>query len=684
MRLLNFIVIKLTLFIVVGILIGYFFSIPPYIIISICLFLLFILISLLTVKKRNFFESIWFGLLVFTLVTTIGVLTITLHDHKNFSNHYTKKKSVTNDSIIELQFRIREVLKPGNFYNKYVINILKINDSKASGLSLLNVSKDPANTALKVDEIIITKTQFKELISPLNPHQFDYKDYLKKKYVYHQLFLNNKQLLKVSYKKHTLFGYASWLREYINSKLKKFSIQEDELAIINALLLGQRQDISPEIYNNYTKAGAIHILAVSGLHVGIILLLLNFLLKPIEALTHGKIIKAALLILILWVFAIIAGLSASVVRAVFMFMIVAIALNLKRPTNIYNTLAISMFFLLLIKPTFLFDVGFQLSYLAVFAIVTFHPPIFSLLKPKNKVIKFFWNIFVVTIAAQFGIAPISLFYFHQFPGLFFVSNLVIIPFLGIILGIGLIVMILAVFNILPHYIALLFGKIISFLNHFVGWVASKEAFLLKDVSFNYKHVLISYSLLLLGIYVYRRKSFRSIVFLLIAILIGQSVLLIEKNIHSDSFTIFHKSRHSILGFKQNEQLTLYLNKRDSIFVNEKLIKNFKIGENIKDIKTDSIQSLYQINNQKILVVDSLAVYNVTSFKPEIVLLINSPKLNLSRLIDSLKPQLIISDGSNYKSYQDRWRATSLSKKIPFYQTSKKGSINILSLNLNPL
>src|SRR5690606_19444616 len=104
-------------------------------------------------------------------------------------------------------------------------------------------------------------------------------------------------------------------------------------------------------------------------HIGIILLILSSALKPIEAIKHGKFIKTILLIFILWGFAIIAGLSASVTRAVTMFSVVAIAMNLKRPTSIHNTLSISMFVLLLIKPMFLFDVGFQLSYLAVFSIV---------------------------------------------------------------------------------------------------------------------------------------------------------------------------------------------------------------------------------------------------------------------------------------------------------------------------
>ena len=135
-----------------------------------------------------------------------------------------------------------------------------------------------------------------------------------------------------------------------------------------------------------------------------------------------------------------------------MFTIIAIAMHLKRQTNIYNTLAISVFVLLLLKPNFLFDIGFQLSYLAVLAIVAIQPKLYNIYRPNYKVDTLFWNIFTVTLAAQLGVLPLSLYYFHQFPGLFFLSNLVIIPFLGIVLGMGIVILILASLSVLPEFL----------------------------------------------------------------------------------------------------------------------------------------------------------------------------------------------------------------------------------------
>lgn len=674
MKLLNFTIIKLTLCLIIGILLGYFTSIGliPFIYSSI---VLFVILSIgLFITKFQYKQSIWFGIIVYLSMISVGGLTIKIHEQSNWKNHYTKYENINTNSAQLITFRIREVLKPGNYYNKYVIDILKINNAKVSGKSLLNVEKDSLFSKLKVDDILISKTQFKDLIPPLNPHQFNYKDYLKKKHIYHQLFVVNNELLKVKTKDNTIFGLAAKLRNYINSKLNQFHFKTDELAIINALLLGQRQDISKDIYNSYTKAGAIHILAVSGLHVGIILLLLNFVFKPIEYVKHGKVYKTIILVLILWSFAIIAGLSASVVRAVSMFTIVAIAMNLKRPTNVYNTLAISMFFLLLVKPTFLFDVGFQLSYLAVFAIVAIQPMLYNLWQPKLKLFKFLWGFFTVTIAAQFGILPISLFYFHQFPGLFFISNLVIIPFLGTILGLGIIVIALSLLSILPEFLASVYGSIIGSMNTFVGWISNQESFLFKNISFDIEHVLISYLLIFLFINFFKRKTYKSVIYILVAILIIQGFFLFNSyKPNTKAFVVFHKSRYSIIGIKNKNQLSIYHNLNDSVLSKDKLITNYKIGEHITKIKQDTIPSIYQLNTKKVLIIDSLGVYNIKTFIPDMIVLRNSPKINLKRLIDSLQPKIIISDGSNYKTYQERWVKTCEAKKIPFHQTSKKGA-----------
>ncbi|WP_341214615.1 ComEC/Rec2 family competence protein [uncultured Wocania sp.] len=677
MKLFNFTIIKLTCFLIIGIILSYLHPIPIHLNLYITVALLVILFIFLLIARKQFIKTIWFGVLAYILMIFIGVLTTSFHNQKNFSNHYSKLVSLEKDTAETITFRIREVLKPGNYYDKYIIDVLKINDETVSGKSLLNIQKDSSLSALKVDEIVIGNMGFQNLIHPLNPHQFDYKKYLEKKYIYHQIFTKNESLLKVNDDTHTLFGLADNIREHINLKLKPYNFKPNELAIINALLLGQRQDISEEVYTSYTNAGAIHILAVSGLHVGIILIILTLVFKPIERLKHGKLIKTILLVTCLWCFALIAGLSASVTRAVTMFSIVAIAMNLKRPTNIYNTLAISMFVILLFKPLFLFDVGFQLSYLAVFAIVAIDPMLYNLWRPKNRLLDKYWHTLTITVSAQFGIIPISLFYFHQFPGLFFISNLVIIPFLGLILGFGILVILLAVTNLLPNFFADIYGYIISGMNCFVAWVSKQETFLLKDIAFSLLYVFVSYLLIITLIKFLKKRSFVNLKLLLISVLILQfSFIYSSYKTPSNQFIVFHKSRYTLVGNNTTNNL-LVAHDFDSITQStNKIIKDFTIGNHIKIIKENTLKSVYILNNKKLLVVDSLGVYNIKSFEPDYVLLRQSPKINLNRLIDSIKPKYVIADGSNYKSYIERWEAICKKRKLPFHQTSKKGAFII--------
>ncbi len=677
MQLFNFTIIKLTICLITGICIGYLVNVSLTVSFCITALILLLLAASYYISKKQFIKTIWFGFFSFLIMISLGILSVNLHNQKNFSKHYSNKFLQTEDSLNTISFRIREVLKSGNYYDKYIIDILKINDIEVNGKSLLNIKKDSLKPTLNIDDILITRAEFKSLIPPLNPDQFDYKSYLEKQHIYHQLFIKNQFLLRANSKIHTVFGMAAIIRKHINFQLKKYKFTTEELAIINALFLGQRQDISQEVFSNYANAGAIHILAVSGLHIGIILIILNFLFKPIEKLKNGYLFKTILLVSILWGFAIIAGLSASVTRAVTMFSIVAIAMHLKRPTNIYNTLAISMFVILLFKPLFLFDVGFQLSYLAVFAIVVIDPFLYNLWKPKNWFLNKYWHTLTITISAQFGIIPISLYYFHQFPSLFFISNLVIIPLLGFILGFGIFIILLASFNKLPQFLADSFGYIISTMNNFVEWISQQHTFLFQNISFNLLQVLASYVLTISIVRLFIKKNYIRLRFFLIGVLFFQiSFIYTQYQSPKNEFIIFHKSRNSLIGNISNNKITVTHNFDSITSSKNNIITNYMIGNHINSIEKDTFKNIYMLNKKVVLVIDSLGLYNIKSLKPDYVYLRQSPKINLNRLIDSISPKQIIADGSNYKSYIQQWVAICEKRKLPFHHTSKKGAFII--------
>ena len=675
MKLLNFAIVKLATCLIIGIIIRYYFPVDFTVSLVAVIGSMVLLIGVYFIVKNQFKKTIWFGLVTAFTTIFIGIFVVNIHNQKLFKNHYSNQIHIEKETTV--LFRIREILKPNAYYDKYIVDVLKVDGVEVSGKLLLNIRKDSIQNTITVDDIMITKASIQNLNSSLNPHQFDYKAYLEKQYIYHQISISHPFLLMVDTTDHTFYGYADTFRKTINTQLKVNNFKGDELAIINALLLGQRQDISPEIFNGYSQSGAIHILAVSGLHIGLILLILQRIFKPMDYIKNGRLIKTSIIVILLWSFAIIAGLSPSVTRAVTMFSIVAIGMNLKRPTNIYNTLAISLFILLLFKPMFLFEVGFQMSYLAVISIVTIQPKLEKFWKPNNKILNIYWQVLTVTIAAQLGVLPISLFYFHQFPGLFFVSNLVIIPVLGFILGIGILVILLALLKILPQWLATGYSEIIHLMNQLIAWVSHQEQFVLRDIPFSLGQVITSYMMIIGFVMILKNRTFYTIRFALISVLLFQLVMIFEKHYNqTDELVIFQKSKFTIIGEKHNNTFKVSHDLDSSSISKENSIKNYKVGKHIKDFTEDNLSSVYQINNKTVLVIDSLGIYQVKLFKPDYILLRNSPKINLERLIDSLQPELIIADGSNYKSYLARWKTTCIKRKRPFHQTNEKGAFII--------
>ena len=610
-------------------------------------------------------------LLSFILFYLIGISVVYFNNDVHYKSYY--QNYIGENSIVIL--KVDKILKPGLFNDKYTVSIVQVNSVKTSGKVLLNITRDSLVKPLNVDELLYVKPSFQELNAPLNPHQFNYKNYLVKQGIQQQLFLVNEQFKRIGSQGFSLQGISAKFRNLVQESLKKHDFKPDELAVVNALLLGQRQDISKQLIADYSSAGAIHILAVSGLHVGIILLILNWLFKPLERLNKGRFIKTVLVVLFLWMFAFVAGLSASVVRAVTMFTFLAIGLSFRRKNIIEFSLIASMFFLLIVKPMFLFDVGFQLSYLAVFGIIWVQPILYKFWNPKLKIVDKFWQLLTVSFAAQAGILPLSLYYFHQFPGLFWMSNLIIIPFLGAILIGGIVIIFLSLIGFLPQFLATIFGFVIAQMNNFVRWISLQEQFLFKDISLSFLMMIASYISIIFLVRFLMESSLKKMIYFLISIVIFQSVFVFEtyQNKSKTGFIVFHKSRSSVLGIRTGKDFLVYHN-LDSLDIKKlNLITSYKIGENVHQHFKTQETAIFKFKNEHILLIDSLGVYQLNKLINPIIVLQYSPKINLERLIITMQPKQIIADGSNFKSYVSRWKFVCEKEKIPFYYTGKNGA-----------
>jgi competence protein ComEC len=441
-----------------------------------------------------------------------------------------------------------------------------------------------------------------------------------------------------------------------------------------ALLLGQQQDISQEVVRDYQYAGAVHVLSVSGLHVGFILLFITFLLKPFPNTKRASLIKLLIVILSLWAFGILAGLAPSVVRSVTMFSFVAIGMFLRRSINIYNTLAVSALIILLFQPAFLFDVGFQLSYVALFFIVWLQPLLSSIWTPKYKVTSYLWDIITVSFAAQIGTFPMSIYYFHQFPGLFFITNLVILPGMSIILALGVVVMVLAALDVIWLPLLKSLEWSIWLLNKVIGLVASFEDFIFRDIPLNSYMMWSCYLIIFSTIIWVKKPTFHKLIVSLMAIILLQ-LFAFEVKYSSQSeneFIVFSKQKNTIITERHGDKVTLYSN--DSILKNaseDLALKSYLVVNFCKIQHKKPLSNVLYFKNKKILIVDSAAVY-LQDEKPDILLLTHSPKLNLERLFISWKPEQVVVDGTNFKTYSKVWKATCRKEKIPFHDTAEKG------------
>lgn len=677
MKLINIPFIVITISTLLGILVGYHLTIVPEIVVLSFSVSIYVLGISWKRSKKIFSKGHSFIIIMIIVFIIFGIALVKIHNPKNYSGHYSNYINLKEQPYtIGIQFYIKERLKPTSYYDKYVACIKLLDGKALHGKILLQVARDSSQNILDIGSTYTTFTALKPISRALNPHQFDYSKYLQTQYISHKIIVLPHQLIDNHKIEYSLGYIADQIRKTSTLKLSKYNFNSTQLSIINALLLGQRQDISQDTFESYRDAGAIHILAVSGLHVGIILLLLNLILKPLNRYhKNGRIIKLILTILSLWCFAIIAGLSPSVLRAVTMFSFLAIGINIRSKVSIYNSLFISLFILICFNPLLLFSVGFQLSYLAVFAIAWIQPLVFKIYKPRLYLSKKLWEIFTVTIAAQLGLLPLTLLYFHQFPFLFFISNLIILPFLGGILGFGILVILLAYLNILPRSIAALFGNCIDIMNIIIGWIANQKSFVIKSIPFSTSMCIISYLTIILLVMMFKKYERRKLYGLGVSIITLFSILIYEKHITSNlqELIVFHNQRNTTLGILENQQFRIY--SKDSITVKTQhfLFGNYLIKNRAALDTVIQLKNVYQYKKQKIMVIDSTSIYAIKSFHPDIIILSNSPKIHLDRVIDSLHPKQIVADASNYKSYIDQWEISCKKQNISFHRTDKKGA-----------
>ncbi|WP_369013511.1 ComEC/Rec2 family competence protein [Flavobacterium anhuiense] len=672
MKVLDFPLVKITLAFILGIIASY------YLHFSISIIAFWVSVSFIAFCGAFFWnlkhnkKSILFGNTCYVLSFFIGALTLLCHTQSLQKSNYTHCKiAFKNPEFITLI--LREKLKSNDYSDRYIGLVKTISGKAYSGKIIVNVQKDSIQNPLIVGNSIKIQTILKQNKPSKNPNQFDYSKYLADKQIYAQIYCQKKEISVSKTVQKDIWYYCAKLHSRIISNLEKSKFNTAEMNVALALILGQQQEISQDIIQDYQYSGATHILSVSGLHVGFIMLFITFILRPIPNTRKGSFLKLASILISLTGFAIISGLSPSVLRSVVMFSFVAIGSHLRRNGNIYHTLLVSILLILLFEPYFLFDVGFQLSYIALFFILWLHPILKNIYKPKHKIIIYIWEALTVSFAAQIGTLPLCLYYFHQFPGLFFVTNIIILPVLSFIMIAGIVVMIIAIFTSPPLFMIMIFEKSIYLLNFMIHAVASVDSFVIRDISFNLYH-LWAFSFFIICTVVWIKKpSFNKLTLVLVSIISIQLAFIFTKaeTETEEELIVYNEKNNTLISERLGRNIVLY--SRDTIDknMNKRNINSYLVGNSITLSKIKEIKNVLYFKNTKILIIDSTKAYS-EKIQPDILIITQTSRINLDRLLLHIHPKIVIADGSNSNSIQKYWRNSCLKKNIPFHSTKEKG------------
>jgi competence protein ComEC len=672
MKVLDFPLAKITFSFVLGILIAYYWL--PSIIISVThLFIgLLFFSTFYLLSKKNKKQNLFFGLSTYYTSFCIGMIALSINtDSLQISNYTHYKNAFESPHFIEIT--LREKLKSNDYNDRYIAVINRINNKYYSGRIIINVAKDSIQNSLIVGNNIHVKTILHHNTTPKNPNQFDYDKYLVNKQIYAQIYALKSDIALNRKIKKDIWFYTSRLQTKIIHNLEKAKFHKTEMNVALALILGQKQEISSDIVRDYKYSGVTHVLSVSGLHVGFIMLFILFILKPIPNTKKGSFIKLITIIISLALFAIISGLSPPVLRSVVMFSFLAIGNHLRRNSNTYHTLLVSILLILLFEPYFLFDAGFQLSYIALFSILWLQPLLKNIWLPKNKIVKYLWEALTVSFAAQIGTFPICLYYFHQFPALFFVTNILILPVLSFIMIVGIVVMLISVFISCPEILIQVFEKSIYILNLIIHSIASLESFVIKNISFNSYYLISFYLLLVASITWFKKPSYNKIVIVLLTIILVQiSFIQTKKEIETKQELIVYNTRKkTIITERTGKDITLFSNTFSEKESKDNILAAYLVANSGALKSINKIKNVLFFKGRKLLIIDSFGIYE-KNVKPDILLLTESPKINLDRVLEDLHPKIVVTDGSNSYSFQMYWKSSCHKKRIPFHSTSEKG------------
>ena len=562
------------------------------------------------------------------------------------------------------------------------------NDSniKCFGDVILYFPKDSNFRKPRCGSSLVFSKSLQPIRSSGNPGAFDYKTYCARQGIHYSAYLAEKDYRIIPGTKDIfLKNLVFQTRETVLNIITKYIPGPTEAGFAEALLIGYREDLDKSLVESYANTGVVHIIAISGLHLGIIYWLLNILLTPVGRIGHAKWIKALLILLGLWCFTFIAGAGPSVLRSALMFSFIVLGQALSKKASIYNTLAASAFLLLCIDPYWLFDVGFQLSYAAVLSIVIFFRNIYNLLYFENKIVDFLWKLNAVTISAQILTVPITIYHFHQIPTYFLLSNLIAIPWSTLIL-LGEILLCTVSFRPnVAYFIGEIMAWMINFLNTYITNINKLPFSIWDGLTISLPQLVLSFIFVagMSTFLVLKRK---------IGLFVSLASVLIFAILHSFALYEADRQKKIIVYNVSTGPLLEFMEGRSAFAIGDSSLRflsaaNFYLhpshtlyrvtgNTGLKDVLVNG--NLMRFHGKNVLVLDQFQKKSINQ-KIDVLILSHNLRITLSGLIAKSKPQLIVADGSNSQARVNRWKKECDALGISFHNVREQGAL-ILDLN----
>ena len=426
----------------------------------------------------------------------LGFTLTEIKDVRILSNHITY---LTGKNIYHAVVEESPKGHDGNYRIIIRVKSVKFEEKfkSTSGKCYIYLKNDSNAINLHPGDNILFSGTITSINSPLNPGEFDFRKYSSIHRIYHQAYLKPFEWKKIPLRSRFNIKNASIsLRNKFLANYKNAGINGQEYAVLSALVLGYDDEIDRNIMKAFSASGTLHVLSVSGMHVGIIFSALSALLAFLERRKSTRIIRTLILLISLWFYAMLTGLSPSVIRSAMMFSFILIGTSLNRSSNIYNSLALSaLCIFILFDPLMLFEVGLQLSFIAVGGIAYLYPKIYKLVFFKNIFVDKVWALVAVSVAAQAATFAISIYYFHQFPNYFIPANLIIIPLSTIGIFAGIFLLFIGPFTYLSLKAGWLVKQTIILLNTSAEFIEDLPYSVWGGISINLLEMVIIYSIL---------------------------------------------------------------------------------------------------------------------------------------------------------------------------------------------